>query len=98
MYRKNYPKSEIRDLWKVVGPFHEDKEWGLEVYLRCIARLAKPITYSKLAIDRVTRHLGVVRKKFFGKTDITEDWPLLYEKIVSLNPTAKKALREWHFD
>lgn len=95
MYRQNYPNSAIRDLWRVVGPFYDDTEWGREAYMKCIARLATPVTYAGLQRDPKTRDLGVMRKRFRGKTDITDDWPLLYQKIVSLNPRAKAKLRDY---
>lgn len=98
MYRQNYPNSAIRDLWKVVGSFYEGKRWGRGAYMKCIVRLNNPVTYTDLKHDRETRDLGVVKKKFQGKTDITDDWPLLYQKIVSLNPTAKSKLRDYVSD
>lgn len=95
MYRK---PSGIRDLWRVTGPFYDDKKWGREGFMRCVVRLAKPLTFAALKWDPTTRDLGAVRARFRGKRDITEDWPLLYERIVGLNPKAKKPLRPWHFD
>jgi hypothetical protein len=99
MYRKDYPSSEIRDLWRVVGPFYDDeKRWGRQAYLRCVVRLNNPLTYAELASDRVTRDLGVVRKRFIGKTDITDYWPLIRQKILRLNPKAKADLSKYRFD
>lgn len=95
MYRQNYPKSAIRDLWKVVGPFYDDSKWGRQAYLKCLVRLDNPIMYSDLKRDRTTKELAIVKKRFQGKTDITDDWPKLYQKIVSLNPRAKGALRDY---
>ena len=100
------PSSEIRDIWKIVGPFtrfgkrNKEGRWpGLQAGLKLVVRLKKqPVTYAELCHDRNTSGLGVVRKRFFGKTDVTDDWPVLYNKIVSLNPKAKVALREWHYD
>jgi len=97
MYRKDYPNSEIRDLWRVVGPFYDEKDWGRAAYLRCVVRLNKPLTYAELARDRVTRDLGVVRKRFIGKTDITDYWPLLCQKILRRNPKAKGTLIKYRF-
>jgi hypothetical protein len=95
MYRKS-PASEIRDLWKIVGPFYVDKKWGLQAWLRLVARLAKPLSYDDLKNDPNTRDLSIVRKRFQGKGDITDDWSLLYAKILKLNPKAKAALRQYH--
>jgi hypothetical protein len=98
MYRKDYPNSEIRDLWRVVGPFYDDgKVWGRGGYLRCVVRLNKPLTYIELVRDRVTRDLGVVRRRFQGKTNITDYWPLLCQKILRRNPKAKAALSKYRF-
>ncbi len=97
MYRTR-PASEIRDLWKVVGPFYDDPKWGLEAYLRVVVLLRKPITYQHLKVDPTTRGLAVVRGRFQGKRDITDGWPLLYNEIVALNPIARKALREYQPD
>ncbi len=93
MYR-THPASEIRDLWKVVGPFDTDPVWGPSAGLRVVVRLRKLITYRHPKVDPTTRSLAVVRGRFQGKRDITDDWPLLYSKIVALNPIARKALRE----
>lgn len=95
MYRRS-PASEIRDLWKIVGPFDEDKEWGFGADMEIITRLNKPITFNDLKSDVTTRNLGVVRKRFQGRTDITDDWGHLYTKIVHLNPKTKAKLSEYH--
>jgi hypothetical protein len=99
------PAMEIRDLWKIVGPFrrygkvNKEGRWpGLQAGLRLVVRLKKPVTYAELCRDRNTRDLGVVRKRFIGKTDVTDYWAVLYNKIVSLNPKAKSPLRRWRFD
>lgn len=94
MYRKR-PASEIRDLWRVVGPFYMDKKWGLEAYLRCLVRLSRPVTWQQLKADPYTRNLGVIRQSFQGKRDITDEWPPLYKKIISQNRGAKAALRDY---
>jgi hypothetical protein len=96
MYRKS-PASEIRDLWKVVGPF-EVTEWGLEAILHRIADLKSPLTYNALKADPITRQLGVVRNRFQGKTDITDDWPLLASRILKLNSGLKATLRKFVID
>ena len=104
MYR-TLPASEIRDLWKIVGPFqtfgkrNKEGRWpGLQTGLRLVTRLKTPLTYSSLKNDPTTKHLGVVKKRFMGKSDITEDWPLLYEMIVARNPKVKSLLRDWMVD
>lgn len=97
MYRRS-PASEIRDPWKIVGPFDEDKEWGFGAGMEIITRLNNPVTFTALKNDVTTRNLGVVCKRFQGKTDITNDWGHLYTKIVHLNPKAKAKLREYHID
>jgi len=97
MYRR-FPASEIKDLWKIAGPFYEDKEWGFGAGMEIITRLKNPITFNALKKDVTTRNLGVVRKRFQGKTDITDDWGHLYTKIVHLNPEAKAGLRDYHID
>jgi hypothetical protein len=71
---------------------------GLQAGLKLVVRLKNPVTFGELRHDRNTRDLGVVRRRFIGMTDVTDDWPVLYNKIVSLNPKAKSPLRQWHFD
>jgi hypothetical protein len=97
MYRK-LPASEIRDLWRIVGPFFVDKKWGLQACLRLVVRLEMPLRYDDLKNDPTTRDLSIVRKRFQGKGDITDDWSLLYAKILKLNPRAKTVLRQYHLD
>lgn len=92
------PASEIRDLWKVVGPFYMDPKWGLQASLRLLVRLRQAVTRRDLLSDPTTRDVGVVRQNFRGKRDITEEWPLLYNKIVALNPHSKAALRDYRRD
>jgi hypothetical protein len=94
MYRKR-PASEIRDLWKVVGPFYTDKKWGLLADLHRIVRLSRPVTWKQLKADPYTRNLGMMRQAFQGKRDITDEWPPLYKRIISQNPGAKAALRDY---
>ena len=94
LYRKA-PASEIRDLWKVVGDFTVDKKWGIEADLHRVVHLSKPLSCAQLKSDPHTRQLGMVRQNFEGKRDITDEWGLLYEKIVSQNPSARVALREY---
>jgi hypothetical protein len=97
MYRTR-PASEIRDLWRVVGPFYVDKQWGHQAWLRKLAQLANPLTRRQLVGDPTTRGLGVVRRKFRGKSDITEEWPQPYDKIVALNPDLRTSLRDYNPD
>lgn len=96
MYRKG--PAEIRDLWRIVGNFKESKMFGLEADIRLVARLARPLTYQELARDTTMRDLGCVRRRFISHADITDDWPRLYARIVSLNPRAKAALRDFRAD
>jgi len=97
MYRTR-PASEIRDLWRVVGPFYMQEEWGFQAGLRVLVRLRRGVSREQLRADFTTRHLGIVRQNFRGKRDITEEWPQLYSKIVTLNPHSKRALREYRPD
>jgi len=97
MYRRS-PASEIKDLWKIVTPVDKDKRWGYGADMEIITRLNNPVTFTALKDDVTTRNLGVVRKRFQGITDITNDWEHLYTKIVNLNPEAKTELREYHID
>jgi hypothetical protein len=105
MYRAGKGISLIKDVWKIVGPFKEHKKgnkegwWpGLQAGLRLVARLKEPVTFSDLARDPLTRSLAVVRKRFIGKTDVTDDWPLIYRKIVAKNPSLKRLLRDYVAD
>jgi hypothetical protein len=88
----------IRDLWRVVGPFFRTKKWGREAFMKCVVRLNQPVTFKELKRDPTTRDLGVVKKRFRGITDITEDWPLLCNKIIRSNPRAKKALTKYRLE
>lgn len=97
MYRTK-PASEIRDLWSVAGPFCTFDDGSRGASIKRVARLNKPLTYKALKSDLGTRHIGVVRKQFIGKTDITDDWPLLRAMIVQLNPKTKNVLRQYHFE
>lgn len=103
MYR-SAPTSAIRDIWTIIGPFNDyakdnGKWWpGRQAGIRRIAKLGQPLEYSELMSDLRTRDLTVVQMRFRNKGDITDDWPLLYDKIVHLNPNVKSALRKWRFD
>ena len=104
MYR-GYNAHEIRDAWEIVGPFNDyekdNKEgnWpGLQAGLRRVVKFNHPVSYDALKNDPITQNLGVVRARFRGKHDITDDWPLIRDKIIGLNPTAKKTLAKYRFD
>ena len=99
MYRAGKGAALIKDIWKIVGPFktygkrNAEGRWpGLQAGLSLVGRLKKPLTYAELAEDKLMRRLGIVRKRFIGKTDITKDWPSFYKKIVGKNPAAKQLL------
>lgn len=96
------PSSAIKDLWEVVGPPKRYKKrnkegyWpGVQAPLRNVARLNKPLTYASLAREKKTKNLTIVRKRFQGKMDITEDWHALHERIVALNPSVRKKLEKY---
>lgn len=104
MYRSK-PTSGIRDIWRVVGPFkvfgkrnREDRWPGLQGGLRRVATLKVPLTYQKLVSDPRTKNLAVVRKHFQGKGDVTDDWHLVHDRIVELNPGVKRALKPWIYE
>lgn len=101
MYRKK-PTSAIRDLWEVIDPpkryAKNNKEGyrpGIQAGLRKVVSLKKPLTFAKLNTDIQTKNLAVIRKRFQGKTDITEQWSTLFAMIVALNPKAKTPLRRY---
>jgi hypothetical protein len=97
MYRR-LPAGEIKDLWRLVGPFFKDPTWGFETHLQIVTRLNRSISFAELKNDPTTKGLGVVRKQFQGKSDITYDWPHLYAKIILLNSKAKRKLKPYHED
>jgi hypothetical protein len=104
MYRATDDHA-IHDAWEVVGPFKaygkknkEDMWPGLQAGMRRVAAFNRPVTFADLKRDPKTRNLGVVRGRFMGKREITDDWPLLCAKILQFNPKAKKALSRWIFD
>jgi hypothetical protein len=102
IYRAGKDAGMIKDIWRIVGPFYDgEKEgWrpGLQAGLKLVARLKNPVTFSELAKDATTRSLGVVRKRFRGNTDITDDWDAIYSRIVSKNQSAKRLLRNYVAD
>lgn len=94
------PTSAIRDLWEIVDPPKRYKKGNREGYkpgiqagLRKLVSLQRPLTYDRLAKHSRTKRLASVRKRFQGKMEITDDWPVFYDLIVALNPRAKSALR-----
>ena len=104
MYR-SIETHAIHDAWEVVGPFtkygkrnKQGRMPGLQAGLRRIAIFDHPLKYDDLKSDPLTRNLGIVKAKFIGKRDITDYWPLICNKIVSLNPKAKKTLAKYRFD
>ncbi len=94
MYRKK-PAMEIRDLWRITGPFFPDEKWGLQAYLHRLVRLDNPITLTMLKSDPSTRTMALVRGNCQGKRDVTDEWYPLYRKIIALNPGVKRLLREY---
>lgn len=91
--------SGIHDLWKIVGPMREYKRgnkegyWpGIQAGMRLVTRLNRPISFDHLSRHPLTRDLPVIRRRFQGKTDITEDWSHIYKRIIELNPAARKSL------
>jgi hypothetical protein len=105
MYRAGKFGAAIKDIWKIDGDFthygprnRQDRRPGLQAEMKLIARLAKPLTFRELATNPATRELGIVRKRFIGKTDITEDWHLIYGRIVRKNPGARRKLKPFIVD
>ena len=105
MYRAGKGASQIKDIWKLVGPFktygkqNKEGRWpGLQAGLQLVARLEHPLTYSELASDKIMCRLPVVRKRFIGKTDITSDWPAIRRKIVLKNPSVESTLKKYAAD
>jgi hypothetical protein len=54
--------------------------------------LKQPLTFAALSRNSLTRNLPVVRARFQGKRDITNDWGVLSQEILRLNPKARRAL------
>jgi len=99
MYRAGRGISQIKDIWKVTGPFHEYKKgnragrWpGLQAGLQLVRRLNRPLTFSELSGNPRTKNLPIVRRRFQGKSDITESWPVIHDLITAKNPNVRKAL------
>jgi len=101
MYR-SAPTSAICDAWEIVGPFNrytkgnrKKRRPGLQAGLKRIARFKQPLAYDDLKAHPLTRKIPVVLAHFQGKKDITEDWFSIYQRLVTLNPKAKSALKRY---
>jgi hypothetical protein len=100
MYRAGRGISQIRDIWKIVGPFkkygkqNKEGRWpGLQAGLQLVVRLQEPLKFSDFTADKDLRELPITKKRFIGKTDISKDWPIICKKIIRTNPAAKKSLK-----
>ncbi len=94
------PTSAIQDVWKVKGDFHVYAQGNTRGYkpgrqgrLRRVVSLKNFLSRAELIRDQATKYLTLVRKNFQGKTDVTEDWPKLYKKIIESNPEAEAPLK-----
>ena len=101
IYRKR-PTAAIRDVWEIFGApeyFERGNRRGLmpgyQAPIRNVVRLHEPLTFELLKKNSRTKELGVVRKRFQSKTEITQDWPILCDLLLELNPRAKAALRKY---
>jgi hypothetical protein len=101
IYRTQKFGGAIFDLWEVGRSFaryapgnRHGRKPGLQAELRLLMRLKRPLTYRELASHPLTRGLGVVRKRFIGKTEVTDDWHAIYGRIIRKNPNARKLLRD----
>ena len=100
MYRSR-PTSAIRDVWRVVGPFHIYEKGnkrhrpGRQGFLRRVVTLRKPLTYKSLASNPRTKDLPLLRRRLRGKCDITDDWHMIHDTLVADNPDARGRLRSW---
>lgn len=98
MYRSK-PTSAICDAWVITGDFKNYEESnpggyypGLQAKMRRIARFSRPLTYADLLNDPATRDLAIVRKRFQGKTEITDYWYPFFKLLTKKNPQTTKAL------
>lgn len=101
MYR-SAPASEIRDVWRVEGGhqrFSADNpagRWpGIQAKIRRLAVLENPVTYAHLSSHPSTRRLTIVQMKFRGKSDVTLEWPPLYDRILAANPGIRSLLSDY---
>jgi hypothetical protein len=101
IYRKK-PTAAIKDLWIVVGsPVKYNRGNNLGYYpgyqaaIKNLLRFGTPLTFEYLTKNSRTKSLGVVRKRFQSKTDITDDWSTLCDLIQDLNPRTKKKLSQY---
>jgi len=100
MVYRSAPVSGVRDLWEVTGPFrrfgrrNRQGMWpGLQAFMRRLVVLKRPLTFDALTRNDLTRTLPVVRARFQGKRDITNEWGVLCREILRLNPAARRVLR-----
>jgi hypothetical protein len=105
IYRTKPFGGAIFDLWEVGKSFtrydpgnHQGMKPGLQAELSLLVRLDRPVTYAELASHRLTKDLGVVRKRFIGKTDISDDWHAIYGRLVRKNPGARRSLKHFVYD
>jgi hypothetical protein len=96
---RSAPISGVRDLWEITGPIvryaprNRQGRWpGLQAGMRRLVVLKQPLTFAALSRNSLTRNLPVVRARFQGKRDITNDWGVLSQEILRLNPKARRAL------
>lgn len=98
MYR-NRPTSAICDAWKITGPYTHYKKSnpggrypGLQVWMTRIAQFQKVLSFEELAENPKTKDSSVVRKRFQGKTEITDYWPRFFALLTKKNPSTRRAL------
>lgn len=60
-----------------------------------IAVFSHPLRFSELATNPKTKNIPLVRKRFQGKTEVTDYWPLLFEQLTKRNPGITKALKKF---
>lgn len=101
MYR-SAPQSAVCDLWRVEGGHQrfarnnrKGRKPGIQAKIRRLAVLKNPLTFAHLSRHPATRELVIVGMKFRGKSDVTEEWPQLYDQIVATNPSVRSALHEF---
>lgn len=93
------PTSAIRDLWRIEGPIkrygkrNREGYWpGLQAGLKKLCTLDRPLAFADLRSDPRTSNLPIVRKRFQGKVDLTNEWPLFVALIIERNPRLRKLL------
>jgi hypothetical protein len=102
MYRAGDLGAHIADIWEVQNRFahykpgnREGMKAGRQARLKNVVRLKKPLSFALLASHSSTKNLGVVRKRFINMTDVTQDWPILHNHLVRLNPQVRRALERF---